>query len=108
MPSETVSNFGEVIAAERKRKRWSLRELSEKVCNEDGKPVSPQYLNDIEHGRRIPAEDIIEQLAKALGVPNDVLFQLARRLPPDIANMKLPSKAIEKAYQAFRKSVKGA
>jgi transcriptional regulator with XRE-family HTH domain len=107
MPSETVASFGEVIAAERKREKWSLRELAEKVINEDGAPVSPQYLNDIEHGRRIPADFVIEQLAKALHVPKDVLFHLAGRLAPDIPSSKLASRAtIERAYQAFRKSLK--
>lgn len=106
MVSETDASFGEIVAAARKRRAWSLRQLAEKVLNEDGDPVTPQYLNDIEHGRRTPAEHITKQLAKALGVSADRLFHQAGRLPPDIASGKVSAKKVEKAYQAFRRALK--
>ncbi len=41
---------------------------------DDGKPLSVQYLNDIEHGRRgAPPDYVIGQLAKLLRVEIDVL-----------------------------------
>ncbi|MBW7934633.1 MAG: helix-turn-helix transcriptional regulator [Gemmatimonadaceae bacterium] len=106
MSSETVTSFGDVIAAERKRRKWSLRELAELVPSEKGAPVTPQYLNDIEHGRRIPADIVIENLAKALDIKKDVLFHLARKFPPDIPSEDLTAKTIEEAYKAFRRSLK--
>jgi transcriptional regulator with XRE-family HTH domain len=106
MSSETVTTFGEVVAGERKRRKWSLRELADRVPSEKGTPVTPQYLNDIEHGRRIPADFVIEGLAKALDLKNDVLFHLAGKFPPDIPSRNLSAKAIEDAYKAFRRSLK--
>jgi transcriptional regulator with XRE-family HTH domain len=106
MAGETDASFGDIVSAARKRRAWSLRQLAEKVLNEEGDPVTPQYLNDIEHGRRIPADHVIKQLAKALGVSADRLFHQARRLPPDIASDKVSAKKVEKAYQAFRKALK--
>ncbi|MBI2407566.1 MAG: helix-turn-helix transcriptional regulator [Gemmatimonadetes bacterium] len=106
MSSETVTSFGDVIAAERKRRKWSLRELADRVRSEKGTPVTPQYLNDIEHGRRIPADIVIEGLAKALDIQKDVLFHLARKFPPDIPTEDLTAKTIEEAYKAFRRSLR--
>lgn len=106
MTSEDARTFGEVIATERKRKAWSLRELADRVPSEKGSSVSPQYLNDIEHNRRIPAELVIAGLAKALGIGKDYLFHLAGKLPPDIATRTASPAAIEAAYKAFRRNLK--
>src|SRR6266404_4479736 len=62
-------SLGDLIAAARKRKGWSLRQLGEAVgkLRPDGKPLSPQFLNDIEQGRRMPSEDeMMPLLARAL------------------------------------------
>ena len=42
--------FGQTIARARKDLGVSQRELALKVVKEDGAPISPQYLNDIERG----------------------------------------------------------
>jgi transcriptional regulator with XRE-family HTH domain len=106
MTSEDAQTFGQVIARERKRKTWSLRELADRVPSEKGSPISPQYLNDIEHERRIPAELVIAGLAKAFGISKDYLFHLAGKLPPDIATKTASPDDIDAAYKAFRKSLK--
>ncbi len=41
--------FGRTIADARKKANLSLRELADQIKKEDGSPISPQYLNDIEH-----------------------------------------------------------
>ena len=106
MRSEDARTFGDVVAAQRKDKGWSLRELADRILGDKGTPISPQYLNDIEHNRRIPAELVIEGLAKALGLTNDDLFHLAGKLPPDLAARNASPAVIEAAYKAFRKSLK--
>ncbi len=106
MSNETVTSFGDAIAAERKRRGWSLRQLANRVPSEKGTPVTPQYLNDIEHGRRIPADFVLEGLGKALDIKKDVLFHLAGKLAPDISRTDLSAKVIENAYKAFRRTLK--
>ena len=106
MTNKETLTFGDVVAAERKQRGWSLRELAARIPSEKGIPISPQYLNDIEHNRRIPAELVIEGLAKALGLSKDYLFHLAGKLPPDLAAKTASPTAIEAAYKAFRKSLK--
>ncbi|MEX2177770.1 MAG: helix-turn-helix transcriptional regulator [Gemmatimonadaceae bacterium] len=106
MTGEDAQSFGDVVAAERKRRVWSLRELADRVPSEKGSPISPQYLNDIEHNRRVPAELVIEGLAKALGLTKDYLFHLAGKLPPDLAAKGSSPAVIEQAYKAFRKNLR--
>ena len=106
MSNETVTSFGDAIAAERKRRGWSPRQLANRVPSEKGTPVTPQYLNDIEHGRRIPADFVLEGLGKALDIKKDVLFHLAGKLAPDISRTDLSAKVIENAYKAFRRTLK--
>ena len=68
--------------------------------------LSPQYLNDLEHGRRmIPAKTVLA-LSKALDLPKDVVFGAAGLLPDDI-RMALADakevKMIERCFAAMRK-----
>ena len=51
---------------------------------DDGKPITPQYLNDIEFDRRTPSEVVTRQLAKALSLEPDRLMFIAGSLPRDI------------------------
>ncbi len=108
MPSESDATLSEIIASGRKRLGLSLRELADKIISEDGKAITPQYLSDIEHGRRVPGDYVLGKLAKALDVDKDLLFHRAGRLAPDIPNTAVSGKAIERAYQLFRRSLKNA
>ena len=59
--------FGQVISKARKEKGLTLKDLASMIFKEDGKTISPQYLNDIEHNRRHPpGEYILEQLSMIL------------------------------------------
>lgn len=96
--------FGGVISKARKDKSWSLKELCSKVLREDGEPISPQYLNDIEHNRRSPSSDwMVKQFANALGINADWLYYLAGRLPADVREGKLSEDKVAELMVAFRR-----
>lgn len=105
-----MKEFGELISEARKSLAMSQRELAAKIKKEDGESISTTYLNDIEHGRRNPpsSEHLLEQFAKVLGLPKDLLMMQAGYLPSDIMDpiKKLsrtdPDKA-ETVLRAFRK-----
>ena len=90
----------------------SQRELAAKIKKEDGQPISMQYLNDIEHGRRKPptSEHLMEQFAKALHLRKDRLMVTAGYLPSDIVepikrlSRTDPDKA-ETVLRAFRRQL---
>jgi transcriptional regulator with XRE-family HTH domain len=73
-----MASFGTIISDARKKASLSQKQLASKVKKEDGKAISPQYLNDIEHDRRNPpGEFLIAQLARALDLPKDALMAAA-------------------------------
>ena len=47
-----MTTFGEFIAKRRKRLNLPQNQVAAAIKQDDGKPISVQYLNDIEHGRR--------------------------------------------------------
>jgi hypothetical protein len=58
-----------------------LKAVAARVLNDDGKPMSQPYLNDIEHGHKGPPSDgMIRQLARVPGVELDVLRFYANRV----------------------------
>lgn len=81
------------------------KELAQQITKEDGTPISAQYLNDIERGRRNPpSEDMIIQIAEVLEESADYLQFLAGRIPNDIGS-DLPPEKFEAAMKAFRKEI---
>lgn len=76
--------FGAEIARLRKREGYTIREFARKVLKEDGEPMSPSYLCDIEQGRKKPASEVIRRMAEILKADFDDLMNLAQRTPPDI------------------------
>ena len=101
----TTPTFGTYIVEARKVLKMSQKELAAKIKREeDDQPISPQYLNDIEHDRRSPSSDhLIEQFASVLNVKADYLRYLLGKLPDD-RKKNLSVKDVEKAFMAFRKS----
>jgi len=64
-----MKTFGQVITEARKKAGLTQKEVAERLRREDGRKVLPPYLNDLEHDRRYPPENVvIDQLAKILGV----------------------------------------
>jgi transcriptional regulator with XRE-family HTH domain len=97
--------FGKVIANARRERGLLLKECAALIIKEDGQPISFQYLNDIEHDRRQPTSDhMIEQFAEQLGIPQDLLYHLARKFPTDL-NEQADVEQILAAWQAFRKKL---
>jgi transcriptional regulator with XRE-family HTH domain len=62
-------------ATARKAKPWSLQRLGDALgtVRKGGKAVSPQFINDVEHDRRKPGEELLHALAKILHLDSDVL-----------------------------------
>jgi transcriptional regulator with XRE-family HTH domain len=102
--------FGGAIAARRKELRLSQKELSAQIIKEDGTPITPQYLNDIEHDRRSPtSEHLVAELERVLDLPPDYLFVLAGKMP--LNDVRRASAAgpeqVSKAMLAFRRALAG-
>ncbi len=97
--------FGEFVSQARKAKGMTQKQLTEKIKREDGDPISPQYMNDIEHDRRLPSSEIILQLASVLELSPDYLHFLAGKWPGDISPGKANQKDVEKLMVAFRKQL---
>lgn len=102
-----MKTFGQVIREARKKAGLTQKEVAGRLKREDGRPVDPPYLNSLEHDRRYPpSNDLIEQLAKHLGISADVLYFYANRLPADVKR-EAEHRDVEAAYQAFRKALGG-
>jgi transcriptional regulator with XRE-family HTH domain len=83
------------------------KDVAAGIVRDDGKPLSVQYLNDIEHGRRgAPPDYDIGQLAKLLRVEIDVLYCRAGRLPRDIRKRSVSDRQEAAAYRALRRELR--
>lgn len=106
--NETHMTFGETISKARKKANLSQRELAARVKKEDGSPISPQYLNDIERDRRNPPPDhLIEQFAETLSISRDVLYHQAGEVPKDLREAEADEKRVVEAWTAFRRALRG-
>jgi transcriptional regulator with XRE-family HTH domain len=107
MSADAVS-FGQAISKARKAKGLSQKELAAQVRKEeDGGPISPQYLNDIEHDRRSPSSGhLIRQFSGILNIPEDYLFALAGRLPDDLRTEAADLDKVVKAFASFRRTLR--
>ena len=100
--------FGSIIASVRKELGVSQRELALKVLKDDGTPISPQYLNDIERDRRNPPGDhLLDQLARELDIDKDYLYFLAGKFPTDVRSGTDNPKKVAAAFKAFRRTLRG-
>ncbi len=100
--------FGEAITQARKDKKLSQKQVAAGTLKEDSRPISAQYLNDIEHDRRNPpSEHIVRQLANILDLDLDYLLFLAGRFPSDMLEMSRDREGITTAMKAFRRNLSG-
>ena len=98
--------FGEIIVHARSRVGLSQKELAAKLTKEDGTAISPQYLHDIEKGRRNPPTGpLLAQLAAALSLPEDYLRFAAGELPNDLRIGSFPPDQVMRAFGAMRKEL---
>ena len=80
-----MQTLGQFIVERRKELGLAGREVVAEVRNSDGKPISIPFLVDLEHDRRKPSDEVLEQLAKVLKVDSDVLYFLAGGFQPTSA-----------------------
>ncbi len=105
-----LTSFGRAIASARKAKGMSQKELAALILKEDGEPITPQYLNDIEHDRRTPSSDhMVRQFASVLGINADVLFSIAGVLSEQDRRLVQRTRPdqIREAFTAFRQTLRG-
>ena len=98
--------FGQAVAEARRKKQLSQKQLAGVILKEDGNPISPQYLNDIERDRRNPpGEYLMNQFAKVLGVPEEYFYFLANEIPPKYRRVSSDNPLLVKeAFKAFARS----
>ncbi len=100
--------FDRIITAARKRAGLSQKDLAARIKKEDGTPISPQYLNDLERGRRNPPGPyLLKQLAEELALPYEYLTFAAGQLPEDLRAGGHPPEQVQAAFRAFRRTLKG-
>lgn len=105
--SEKAITFGRAIALARRAKGMSQKDLASLIQKEDdGGPISPQYLNDIEHDRRNPTSDhLIRQFTEVLGEDEGYLFVLAGKIPDDLREQAGSRERIMESYANFRRNL---
>jgi transcriptional regulator with XRE-family HTH domain len=69
--------LGEAINQARRVRKMTLRQLAEQVTKDDGTPISPQYLNDIELHHRVPTPYVLCEFARVLELDADTLLAIA-------------------------------
>ncbi len=67
------TSIGEILRTARVKKGVSLRSLAAEL------DITPSYLSDIENDRRIPSEDVLQQMAVHLNLDFDDLMAQAGR-----------------------------
>lgn len=101
-----MATFGELISERRKALGLSQKELAAKVLKEDGGPISPQYLNDLERDRRgAPSDYLIEEFARVLELDKDALYYSAGEVSPDLRGLNPETEVVKRAIAAFRKTL---
>ena len=101
--ADEEQTFGSAISQARKKLGWSQKELATKIFREDGEPISPQYLNDIEYDRRSPSSDrMVQRFAEVLEIETDWLYYLAGKFPTDERKKNLSEKDFTDRMVAFR------
>ena len=100
------ATFGRAIVAARKARGMSQKELAARTVKGDGGPISPQYLNDIEHDRRHPTSDhLIREFARLLDEDEGYLFFLAGKIPEDMRRSAADRAKIVISFANFRKTL---
>ncbi len=100
-------SFGRYLAEARRKAGLSQKELAARIRKEDGSPISPQYLNDIEHDRRNPPSSyLLQQFARELKISLESLHYWANEFPEDLRHVTDNPEQIKAAFQAFRRVIK--
>ena len=101
-------SFGGILSDARRQAGLSQRELAARIVKEDGEPISPQYLNDLERDRRNPpARHLLKQFATVLTLPEEYLDFVAGQLPEDLRSGTYAPDQVQAAFRAFRRTLRG-
>jgi len=73
-----VPDISELIKSQRLARKWSLRQLGEKL------DVTPAYVADLEAGRRQPSAELKKRISTVLDISSDELAQADARLTMDL------------------------
>lgn len=65
-PPRTAPTLGHLLRQARRAKGLSLRQTAAQVMRTDGRPISHQYLHNLEHDRRQASVHVLRQLARVL------------------------------------------
>lgn len=90
----TPGTLGEYIRQARVRSGIRLRELAAKLS------ITPSYLSDIENDRRVPSQEVLEGIARQLGLDVNELMARAGRLDPEVRQYLMRSPG---AVRLFRR-----
>ena len=105
MSDERATTFGSYISQQRRARGLSQKQLAEEIRREEGGPISPQYLNDIEHDRRSPSSDhMINEFARVLDLSANYLSYLTGRVPAAARRSDATPRDIDQWVRAFRRS----
>ena len=101
-----MESLGQLIAQARKKRQLSQKELASLIEREDGNPISPQYLNDIERNRRTPGDYVLEQLARALALDSklEYMYYLIGKWPANLKELSMDADTFTERMRVFRGS----
>lgn len=69
---------------------------------------SPQFIGDVELGRRPVPDNVVRAVARALGVPRDLAYVWAGKLPPDLRRFDgTEAAALASVLAVFRATLRG-
>lgn len=94
--SSQVEALGQLIHAQRKLAKLSLRELAAMS------DISNAYLSQLERGLHQPSMRVVTQISKALGVPVETLLAQAGLLDEEAAAGGTPSGSPRMTEEAIR------
>ena len=100
MPSRKRPDLGAFIRQQREIAQQSIRDLAKRAG------VSNPYLSQIERGLRKPSADILQQIARALEISAESLYERAGMLDPkdSQANAVIDAIANDAALDAEQKA----
>ena len=100
-----MPTFGQLITQARRKRQLSQKQLASSIEKENGKPITPQYLNDIERDRRTPSDYVLDQLARVLELDSDYLFFLTGEYPTDLRQTVVDQNSFKQAMRVFRRNL---
>jgi transcriptional regulator with XRE-family HTH domain len=102
-----MATVGEALAAGRKRAGLSQKDLAARILKDDGTPLSPQYLNNLERNPLLsPSPHLLRQFADQLNLSYEYLLFLARDYPDDVRDEGYTPEDVEAAFAAFRRALR--